>query len=233
VQLNRPARAGCYAHTRVDSARQPHTPGARPSAHQDEPICCEYLNRHVLRTPHEQLRRRHRDRTEARVARPCETVQHGPARRQCGAARAMCTRARGHCFRAFRGSLCGGGARCGFRGARRGFRGARGACLHRGGGCGSRVCRRRTRLCGAAGAFATTREHDRREQRKCRGHAKPAQAPMFEHAHQTPTKRRVYWIHRLVASTRPGRSSTRNSAGSATIMPTTAPAINAVPGTAT
>src|ERR1700728_808983 len=45
-------------------------------------------------------------------------------------------------------------------------------------------------------------------------------------------KRRAYWIHRLVASTRPGRSSTRNSAGSATIMPTTAPAISAVPGTA-
>jgi len=46
-----------------------------------------------------------------------------------------------------------------------------------------------------------------------------------------PATASAYWIHRLVASTRPGRTSSLSRGGSAIRIPTTVPAISAAPGT--
>lgn len=201
MQLDRPAAMGRHTHTAISAARHPDAPGARTPAHQDEPICREYLNRSVLSAPHQQLRRRHRNRAQARVARAREPAHHRTADRgRRGRARTAGGCGRGR-FRRFRGRACLRRAVRGRGAAGCGFSAARGASSRGGARGRGRACRRSARLRGGA-TFATARQRRGRKQRNRRDHAKdagatphakdagamPARARMWGIAHRMPTK---------------------------------------------
>src|SRR5580704_10759977 len=211
---------GCHARAPIGASRQANAAVRGVAGDQDEAVRRKDLDPAVLGSPDQHLRGAHGDSSQPCVADSTESSQHSSTHRV------------GHVRR--RGVCRGFGdarSRLRARGRLRRARGTAGSARGSGGRRGS--SRRLRQSSGAtARAFPATHHDGYDQQCRKRRHSNPTDMLVASRTHREPVTPPAYWIHRLVASTRPGRSSTLKSAGSATSMPTNAPAIRAVPGTA-